>query len=57
LVGELAPEGDVGEERIEEGVDGPVVVGVTHGPQVLGVGVGVVAGLGRHRRQQQADNQ
>jgi hypothetical protein len=30
---------------------------MTHGPKVLGVGVGVVAGLGRHRRQQQADNQ
>jgi hypothetical protein len=57
LIGDLAPECDVGEERLQEGPDGPVVVGMTHGPKVLGVGVGVVAGLGRHRRQQQADNQ
>jgi hypothetical protein len=50
LIGELAPERDVGEERIEEAGDGPVVVGVTHGPKIPGVRVGVVAGLGRYRR-------
>jgi hypothetical protein len=57
LVGQLSPEGDVGEERIEEAGHGPVVVGMTDWPEVLGVRVGLVAGLSRQRRQQQTDNQ
>jgi hypothetical protein len=57
LVGQITPEGDVGEEWLEEAGDGPVVVGVAQRAQVPGLRVGLMAGLGWHRGQQQADSQ